>query len=127
MVAEAIIYGPFSRDLDAREKRIAKELAEADSKQAEAEKQRDEFLHKNEEFNGQRTELLSQATEAANAERQRLIDVARQAAEASAPNGSRRCKASHRTSIRLCASVRSRSIRHTAQALRDLATASLKE
>jgi F-type H+-transporting ATPase subunit b len=76
------LYKPILDAIDAREKRIATELADADAKKAEAQKERDEFQHKNEEFDQQRTALLSQATDAVKAERQRLLDEARKAADA---------------------------------------------
>ena len=76
------LYTPNLRALDAREKRIAAELADADAKKAEAQKDRDEFQHKNEEFDQQRAALLSQATSEAKTERQRLLEEARQAADA---------------------------------------------
>src|SRR5450432_4022760 len=76
------LYQPILHAIAAREKRIATELADADAKKAEAQKERDEFQHKNEEFDQTRAALLSQATDAANAERQRLLDEARQAADA---------------------------------------------
>ena len=72
------LYRPILNAIDAREKRIATELADADAKKAEAIKERDEFQHKNEEFDRQRAALLSQATDEAKAERQRLLDEARQ-------------------------------------------------
>jgi F-type H+-transporting ATPase subunit b len=75
------LYQPILNAIDAREQRIAKELADADAKQAEAQKERDEFQHKNEAFEQQRAALLSQATAEAKAERQRLLDEARQAAD----------------------------------------------
>jgi F-type H+-transporting ATPase subunit b len=75
------LYRPILDAIDAREKRIAGELADADAKRAEAQKERDEFRHKNEAFDQQRAELLTQATAEAKAERQRLIDEARQAAD----------------------------------------------
>ncbi|MEP6564432.1 MAG: F0F1 ATP synthase subunit delta [Mesorhizobium sp.] len=75
------LYKPILDAIDAREKRIAKELADADAKMAEAIKERDEFQHKTEEFNRQRAALLIQATDEAKAERQRLLDEARQAAD----------------------------------------------
>jgi F-type H+-transporting ATPase subunit b len=75
------LYHPILDALDAREKRIAKELADADAKKAEAKTERDEFQRKNEEFDKQRAALLSQATDEAKAERKRLIDDARQAAD----------------------------------------------
>jgi F-type H+-transporting ATPase subunit b len=76
------LYQPILQAIDARETRIAAELADADAKKAEAGRQRDEFQHKNDKFEQQRAALLSQATDAAKAERRRLLDEARQAADA---------------------------------------------
>ena len=76
------LYKPILHAIDAREERIAKELADADAKKAEAQKERDEFEHKNQEFDQQRAALLSKATDEAQAERQRLLDEARKAAAA---------------------------------------------
>ena len=59
------LYQPILHAIDAREKRIAAELADADAKKAEAQKERDEFQHKNEEFDQQRAALLRQATDEA--------------------------------------------------------------
>jgi F-type H+-transporting ATPase subunit b len=75
------LYKPILHTIDAREKRIATELADADAKKAEARKERDEFQHKNEEFDQLRAALLRKATDEAKAERQRLLDEARKAAE----------------------------------------------
>lgn len=72
------LYKPILHAIDAREKRIATELADADAKKTEAQKERDAFQHKNEEFDQQRAALLSQAADEAQAERQRLLDAARQ-------------------------------------------------
>ncbi len=77
-----LLYKPILRAIDEREKRIAKELADADTKKSEAEKERDEFRHKNEEFDQQRAALLRKATDEAEAERQRLLDESRLAANA---------------------------------------------
>ena len=76
------LYQPILNAIDAREKRIAKELADADAKTAEAIQARDEFQHKKEEFDRQRAALLSKATDEATAKCQRLLDDARQAADA---------------------------------------------
>src|ERR1039458_5722970 len=76
------LYKPILDAVDAREKRVATELADADAKKAEAKKERDEFQHKNAEFDQQRAALLSKATQDAKAERQRLLGEARQAADA---------------------------------------------
>ena len=76
------LYKPILRAIDEREKRIATELANADKKKAEAQKESDDFKHKNEEFDKQRAALLSKATDEAKAERQRLLDEARKDAAA---------------------------------------------
>lgn len=76
------LYKPIINAIDAREKRISKELADADAKRADAQKERDEFQHKNEEFDQQRASLFSKATDEAQAERQRLLDEAQKAAVA---------------------------------------------
>jgi len=76
------LYKPIIHAVDAREKRIAKERADADAIKSEAGKERDEFHKKNEEFDAQRAALLGKATDEAKAERQRLIGEARAAADA---------------------------------------------
>jgi len=75
------LYQPILRALDAREKRIAAELADADAKEAEAVKARDEFKRRSEEFDRQRAAMLSKATDEAAAERQRLFDAVRRDAD----------------------------------------------
>ena len=122
------LYGPILNAIDAREKRIAKEIADADAKKAEAQKEHDEFQHKNEEFDQQRATLLSKATDEAKGERQRLLAEARQAAET--------LTAKRRETLRNDAHNLNQAIsRRTQQevfaiarkALTDLATTSLEE
>jgi len=76
------LYKPILNAIDAREKRVAAVLAEADTKKAEAETERNEFQHKNEKFDRQRGELLNKAKDEAEAERQRLFDEARKDSDA---------------------------------------------
>jgi F-type H+-transporting ATPase subunit b len=75
------LYRPILDAIDARERRIAKELADADAKKSVAQQERDEFQRKNDELDQQRSALLSAATEEAHTERQRLLGEARQAAD----------------------------------------------
>jgi F-type H+-transporting ATPase subunit b len=76
------LYKPILDAIDARERKIASELADARAKQAEAQKQRAELQHENDELDQQRAELMKKATNEANAEGQRLLQEASQAAEA---------------------------------------------
>jgi F-type H+-transporting ATPase subunit b len=75
------LYKPILDAIDAREKRIAAELADADTKKAEAEKERTDFEDKNKAFDEQRSALLGKAADEAKAERERLIDQAKKDAE----------------------------------------------
>ena len=75
------LYKPILDAIDAREKRIAAELADADAKKAEAEKERTNFEDKNKAFDQQRSALLGKAADEAKAERERLIDRAKKDAE----------------------------------------------
>ncbi len=76
------LYRPILSAIDAREKRIAAELADADAKRADAKRERDEFQQKNQTFDKQRQDMLTKATSEANTERQRLMEDARKAADA---------------------------------------------
>src|SRR5271166_1712941 len=75
------LYKPILNALDAREKGIASQLAEAKAKTAEAQQERDAFQHKNEVFDQERAALMKQVTDKANAERQRLLDEVRKDAD----------------------------------------------
>jgi F-type H+-transporting ATPase subunit b len=122
------LYKPILNAVDAREKRIAAELADADAKKAEAQKERDEFQHKNEEFDRQRAALMSKATDEAKAERQRLLDDARKAADALS---AKRQEAQRSEAQNLNQAIRRRTQQEVfaiaRKALTDLATASLEE
>lgn len=122
------LYKPILDAIDAREKRIALALAEAAAKKTEAQKERDEFQHKNEEFDLQRAALLGKATDEVKAERQRLLEEARQAADAL----SAKRQQTLRTDARNLSRAVSRRIQQEVfsiarKTLMDLATTSLEE
>lgn len=75
------LYKPILHAIDQREKLIAAELADAATTKSDAQKERDEFQHKNKAFDQQHAALLSKASDEAKAERRRLLDEARQAAD----------------------------------------------
>lgn len=75
------LYQPILKALDAREQRIAGELADADARKAEAGAEREEFRRRNEEFDREHAVLLGKATGEAAAERHRLIEEARREAQ----------------------------------------------
>jgi len=76
------LYKPILHAIDEREKGIAAQLAEAEARRAEAQKERDDFHHKNEALDQVRAGLLKKAEDEVKAERQRLLDGARKDADA---------------------------------------------
>jgi F-type H+-transporting ATPase subunit b len=122
------LYKPILDAVDARERSVAAELADADAKKTEAKKERDEFQHKNEAFNQQRVALLSKAMEEAKAERQRLLGEARQAAEALSATQQETLRREARSlSEAICRQTRQEVFAIARKALMDLATISLEE
>jgi F-type H+-transporting ATPase subunit b len=122
------LYKPVLSAIDSREKRIAAQLADADTQKTEAHKERDEFQEKNAAFDRQCAMLLSKATDDANTERQHLLTEARKAADAAG--------AIRQESLRHDAQNLSQAIAHRTQqevfaivrkTLTDLATANLEE
>ena len=122
------LYKPILNAIDAREKRIAKELADADARKIEAQKERDEFQKKNEEFDQQRATLLTKATDEAKAERQRLLDEARKAADAlSAKRQESLVNDAKNLNQAISQLTQKEVFSITRKALTDLATVSLEE
>jgi F-type H+-transporting ATPase subunit b len=75
------LYRPILDAIDAREKRIAAKIADADAKETEAQKQCEEYQHKNEMFDQQRNAHMNEVLEAVKAEREQLLDASRQESE----------------------------------------------
>jgi F-type H+-transporting ATPase subunit b len=75
------LYKPILDAIDAREKRIAAGLTDADAKQAEAKKQLDELGKKNKTFDDERAGLLGKAAEEAKAARAKLLEQAQKDAD----------------------------------------------
>ncbi len=122
------LYKPILDAVDAREKKIAAELADADAKRAEAKKDRDEFHRKNDEFDGQRAELLSKATQEAGVERRGLLDEARKAADALSAKRAEALRNDARNLNQAVSRMVGREVFAIARkALTDLASTSLEE
>ncbi|HUN98443.1 MAG TPA: F0F1 ATP synthase subunit delta [Bradyrhizobium sp.] len=121
------LYKPILRAIDARETRIAGELANAKAKKDEAQSECDEFRRKNADFDRQRAELLRQATEDAKVERQQLLDAARKESETLRAKLQENLRSEHRS---LAGEITSRIQRDVfaivRKTLADLATASLE-
>ena len=122
------LYRPILDAIDAREKKIAKELADADAKKAEAQKERDEFQRKNAEFEQQRNALMNKAEEEAKTERLHLLDEARQVADALSAKRQEALRSdAHNLNQAISRRARQEVFAITRKALTDLATTSLEE
>src|SRR5471030_2866636 len=75
------LYKPILNAIDARENRIAAELANAATTRTAAETERVEFQRKSTALDEQRSALLGKAVDEAKAERERLLAQTHQAAE----------------------------------------------
>src|SRR5271165_1771153 len=122
------LYKPILKATDAREKGIADQLADANTKKIEAQKECDDFQAKNKAFDEQRDALLAKATDEANAEREHLLDEAKKEADT--------LRTAQATALRNDQARLDKEITRVAReevfaisrkALADLATASLEE
>ncbi|MBS1976441.1 MAG: F0F1 ATP synthase subunit B [Bacteroidetes bacterium] len=76
------LYQPILNAIREREERIATQLKHAEGKEADALKERQLYLSKNEELDRNRTQLMQKANDEAAAERSRLLETARKEAGA---------------------------------------------
>lgn len=122
------LYKPVLNAIDAREKRIESALLDAAEKKAAAQKERDDFQHRNEEFARERETLLNTAKEEASAERRQLLDAAREEADALRANRLATLK-DEQLGLSLAISRRTRQevFAIARKALADLAGTSLEE
>ena len=122
------LYKPILNAIDAREKHIASELADAAAKKVEAQKERDDFQSKNKALDEHRSILLSKVQEDAKAERERLLEEARKAADLLR---AAQATALRNDQIRLSGEItrlaKDEVFGITRRALADLATVSLEE
>lgn len=122
------LYTPILDAIDAREKRITAELADANAKKAEARQERDEFTRKNVEFDQQRAALLTKAEDEASAERQRLLSQARKESDTLRTKWQEALRSEHRSlSEELSRRTREEVFAIARKTLKDLATTSLEE
>ena len=122
------LYKPILNAIDAREKLIASELADANAKKAEAEKERADFENKNKAFDDQRSALLSKATGDAKDEGAQLLDKARKDADSLRDTQAAALQSDHAKMGSQITRMATEEVFGIARkALSDLATVSLEE
>ncbi len=122
------LYNPVLNAIDAREKKIAGRIADAEKREADAVKEKADFKQKNDAIDQQRAELLKKATDEAAAERSKLIEAAKKAADDLAAQR----KVALRSEARdLSTSIRKRTAQEvfaiTRSTLKDMASSELEE
>ena len=122
------LYQPILEAIDAREKGIASKLADAEAKEADAQKQQHDFEAKNKIFDEQRAALMTKADGDAKAEHDRLVDDAHKQADgirASEASALKSDQAHQAVAIRRMA--QDQVFAMTKKTLSDLATVTLEE
>jgi F-type H+-transporting ATPase subunit b len=121
------LYQPVLDAIDARETRIADELAQAAATQAQAESERDAFRLKNQTFDAAHAQSLQAAQAEVAAESGRLQGLAREAADAQAARQLQTLRNDARDlSGELASRVQAEVFAIARRALQDLASSSLE-
>jgi F-type H+-transporting ATPase subunit b len=122
------LYKPIRNAIDAREKRIAAELADAAAKQAEAQREHAEFQNRNRAFDEQRDAMLAKVVAEAAAQRERLLKDAHRAVDDWNENQASGLRNDRiRLSGEVARMVRTEVFAIARKVLGDLATVSLEE
>jgi F-type H+-transporting ATPase subunit b len=125
---QRFLYKPVLAAVDAREKKVAAQIADAAALDTKAQAERADLHRRSEALNREREGLLHKATEEANAERQRLIESARQESQQMHSKltqalAQERAELGHQLSVRTQAEV----FAVARKTLADLAGASLED
>lgn len=121
------LYQPILNAIDAREQRIARELASAQEMEMKAEQEQELFRQKNARFDQQRTELLKTAKVAANEQSQHLLKAARKEAKELISKRQATLDKQHQALLSaIMTRTRQEVFAITGQALSDLASLSLE-
>ena len=75
------LYKPILNAIEAREKKVADQLSDAESKKMEASRELTEYQQKNAAFDQRKESMLSQAVTQSNEEKQRLLEQVRKQAD----------------------------------------------
>lgn len=122
------LYKPILNAIDKREKRIAEELANAETEKAAAEKQKVAYDLKTEHLDWERNAFLKKAEDEGKAEKQRLLKEARETADALSKKR-KELLITEETNLREAVSrkIQNEVLATTRKVLEDLAGANLEE
>ena len=122
------LYKPILKAIDEREKKIAAQLADAEAKKAEANKEQEDFKQKNEAFDKEKKDLTDKAIAESQEEREKLLEQARKdAATLSAKLDEASKEAQVNLNHEIAQNTRQQVFAITRKALTDLASVGLEE
>jgi F-type H+-transporting ATPase subunit b len=122
------LYKPILDAIAAREKRISDQLADANAKKTEAQKEQDDFKQKSDAFDKQKMELLSNAKKEADESREKLLKEAQAEADTLRSKRKEALKnEEHDLNQEIIRRTKQEIFAIAAKALRDLADVSLEE
>jgi F-type H+-transporting ATPase subunit b len=122
------LYKPILNAVNEREKKIRDQLKDADDKKAAAQKEKDDFKKKNEDFDQQQKALMDKAVADANTEKQKLIDAAKADADTLRKNMEKAAQEKQASDFAAIAEKTQQQVfTITRKALTDIASISLEE
>jgi F-type H+-transporting ATPase subunit b len=125
---QRFLYKPVLGAIDAREKRIAAELSDADARKAAAQIEQDDFKARNKAIDDQREAVMARASADAGAERDRLFKDARAESDARRASREAALQAERKALAGEITQLATTEVFEIARrALADLATVSLEE
>jgi len=122
------LYKPILNAIDEREKKIASKIKDADDKKASAIKEQDDFKKKNEDFDQQKKGLLDKVVADTNAEKDKLLEAAKNDANTLRSNLEKSAKENQQNqNIEIARKTQKQVFDITRKALTDIASISLEE
>ena len=122
------LYKPILKAIDEREKKIAAQLADAEAKKAEANKEQEDFKQKNETFDKEKKDLTDKAVAESKEERNKLLEQARKDAATLSEKLEQASKeAQVNLNHEIAQNTRQQVFAITRKALTDLASVGLEE
>ncbi|HEY4877217.1 MAG TPA: hypothetical protein VIH86_16690 [Puia sp.] len=122
------LYKPILKAIDEREKKIAAQIKDADDKKTAAIKEQDDFRKKNDDFDQQKKGLMDKVVADTNAEKDKLVEAAKNDANALRSNLEKSAKENlQNQNIEIAQKTQKEVFAITKKALTDLASLSLEE
>ncbi len=122
------LYKPILNAIDEREKKIAAQIKDADDKKGSAVKEQADFKKRNDDFDAQKKALMDKAFADANAQRDKLLEDAKNEGSTLRSNLEKAIKEKQETdALASAAKIQQQVFAITKKALKEMASSSLEE